>query len=649
MSGFVVDFGVPNAGQSGVTATGSTLATAYVLTKSVTVFSAVPVGTGAALPSSYASGVSLTICNRDPANDLLVYPAGGDKIEAGSASAPITVPAGGNVTLISFAPPVSVPPRTWYQTESYSVGGYLPLAGGTMTGPLTFDTWNTAGRPSVPSTGTTGWNTTLGYLESWSGAAWVTSTGTGFYLPLAGGTMTGTLGEAKTTTWAGASFPGTNNLANYSTQTYAGTPIAGFSDTSGTVIPMNLWYVSSDQMVWTGPVNAFEFKHQYGGGSTSGGRHTMLVDSNVTGALANTANNNFVGFQLFQTVGANVTGAAAGSGNGLGSFFAMSLQYGRLSSGVFAHEVNAWEIDYTPGAGSSTDYGYGLKFVNFAPAAYHANIFECALNFGTSNPGTTGTWNKIIWFGDPQSSGGAGFPCTATGILIGSYAGTVATAVDFSALTATNLMKGPASFAIDGSAYVHSPGIVPATGLTTGFYSAGHVPMLAATTVATPVNYFSVTNAATGSAPILATAGSDATVGMNFQTATGNGDFLFLNSSAQREFKVTGVAAVISYGVMTPAAAGNVLFDVGGTATGISIGRTAATGIAIGNASANTVVGGGSALATNATAGMILIPSCAGAPTGNVGALGQVALIYDSTNSKFYVGVAGTWKGVVVA
>lgn len=446
------------------------------------------------------------------------------------------------------------------------------------------------GRPATPVTYSTGWNTSLGYLETWDGATWVPATATGFYLPLTGGTLTGTLGETKTTAWSGASFPATNNLANYSTQTYTGTPTVGFADTSGTVIPMNLWYISSDRLAWTGPVNGFEFKHQYGGTGTSGGRQTFLIDSNVTGALANTANNNFVGFQLFQTVGANVTGAAAGSGNGIGSFFAMSLQYGRLSSGVFAHEVNAWEIDYTPGAGSSTDYSYGMKFENAGPAAYHANIFECALNFGSPDPGTTGTWNKIIWFGDPQASGGAGFPCTATGILIGSYAGTVATGIDFSALTATNLLKGPASFAIDGSAYVHSPGIVPATGSSTGFYSGGHVPMLAATTVATPVNFFAITNAATGSAPILQTAGSDATVGMNLQTLTGNGDFLFLNTSAQREFKVTGVAAVISYGVMTPAAAGNVLFDVGGTATGISIGPTAATGVVIGNASATTQI-----------------------------------------------------------
>ncbi len=136
MSGFVVDFGVPNAGESDQTATGTTQATAFVLTKKVTVFSSVPSGSGAVLPSSCAPGASLTVCNRDAANSLNLYPASGDQIEAGSVDAPVAVPIGGNVTLVSFAPVLSPAPRVWYQTESYSLGGYLPLAGGTIAGPL---------------------------------------------------------------------------------------------------------------------------------------------------------------------------------------------------------------------------------------------------------------------------------------------------------------------------------------------------------------------------------------------------------------------------------------------------------------------------------------------------------------------------------
>lgn len=76
---------------------------------------------------------------------------------------------------------------------------------------------------------------------------------------------------------------------------------------------------------------------------------------------------------------------------------------------------------------------------------------------------------------------------------------------------------------------------------------------------------------------------------------------------------------------------------------------TTGTTLALQPSSGNTRVGTGAAIATNATTSMLLIPSCAGAPTGNVGALGQVALIWDSTDAKLYVGVAGTWKGVTLS
>lgn len=38
---------------------------------------------------------------------------------------------------------------------------------------ITFDTWTTSTRPGSPTTGQTGFNTDLGYLESWNGSSWV--------------------------------------------------------------------------------------------------------------------------------------------------------------------------------------------------------------------------------------------------------------------------------------------------------------------------------------------------------------------------------------------------------------------------------------------------------------------------------------------
>lgn len=57
------------------------------------------------------------------------------------------------------------------------------------------------------------------------------------------------------------------------------------------------------------------------------------------------------------------------------------------------------------------------------------------------------------------------------------------------------------------------------------------------------------------------------------------------------------------------------------------------------------------ALATTATDGFFYMNSCAGAPTGApTGAPGAAAaMVIDTTNSKIWVRIGGTWKGVVVA
>lgn len=64
---------------------------------------------------------------------------------------------------------------------------FLKVDGSTaMTEALTFDNWTSAGRPSSPAVGSTGFNTTTGYLESWNGSGWVDySVGSG------GGSITG--------------------------------------------------------------------------------------------------------------------------------------------------------------------------------------------------------------------------------------------------------------------------------------------------------------------------------------------------------------------------------------------------------------------------------------------------------------------------
>jgi hypothetical protein len=64
----------------------------------------------------------------------------------------------------------------------------------------------------------------------------------------------------------------------------------------------------------------------------------------------------------------------------------------------------------------------------------------------------------------------------------------------------------------------------------------------------------------------------------------------------------------------------------------------------------STIVGDQSALATNAVAGFIYIPTCAGTPTGTADTYtGKAPMVVDTTNSKLYVNFSGTWKSTTMA
>lgn len=85
----------------------------------------------------------------------------------------------------------------------------------------------------------------------------------------------------------------------------------------------------------------------------------------------------------------------------------------------------------------------------------------------------------------------------------------------------------------------------------------------------------------------------------------------------------------------------------------LSLGFSATTAIiateGLGTDSRGNLAFGSAALATSATVGYVMIPSCAGVPTGIPADIptGQVALHYDSTNNRIYV-YNGAWRMVAV-
>ena len=65
-----------------------------------------------------------------------------------------------------------------------------------------------------------------------------------------------------------------------------------------------------------------------------------------------------------------------------------------------------------------------------------------------------------------------------------------------------------------------------------------------------------------------------------------------------------------------------------------------------GTGSDGSVAFNDAALATNATVGFMMIPSCAGTPSGTPADIptGQIPLVWDSTNLKLYAYTGGAWK-----
>jgi len=149
----------------------------------------------------------------------------------------------------------------------------------------------------------------------------------------------------------------------------------------------------------------------------------------------------------------------------------------------------------------------------------------------------------------------------------------------------------------------------------------------------TQVNYPVIQGSIATGAPAMYMAGTDTNISFQMMSK-GSGALIFTTNVAApaQQFQVTHVAS--TDGVLSASGGNssvNAKLSVAGTVR-------------------NLVLGGGVALSTSATDGYIMIPSCAGAPTGvpRNNAAGQIAMHYDSTNNRIYF-YNGAWRSVVVA
>jgi hypothetical protein len=107
--------------------------------------------------------------------------------------------------------------------------------------------------------------------------------------------------------------------------------------------------------------------------------------------------------------------------------------------------------------------------------------------------------------------------------------------------------------------------------------------------------------------------------------------FFQSHAGSNNQFVITATASTVNYLQVTGAASG-------------ANPRIQASG-------ENLLLGSGSALATTATAGYVMLPSCAGTPTGvpTAQGAGKIPMQFDTTGVKLWFYTGGSWKGVVVA
>ena len=152
-------------------------------------------------------------------------------------------------------------------------------------------------------------------------------------------------------------------------------------------------------------------------------------------------------------------------------------------------------------------------------------------------------------------------------------------------------------------------------------YSAGGIVLSFAGTVSTFAGFVYVDGPGGGASTLLGFTVSGVAKGYVGVPTTADG---LITGAAANDLTIT-------------ATGGRVVFSYDQNSIGFSI---TSSGVVIGSA----------ALATNAANGFLYVDSCAGAPTGTPTTnTGRVPLVVDTTNSKLYLYIGGSWKSVTLS
>lgn len=277
---------------------------------------------------------------------------------------------------------------------------------------------------------------------------------------------------------------------------------------------------------------------------------------------------------------------------------------------------------------------------------------------GGAGGNTGGAGGAVSIQGGGVGGGGAGGAVSLVGGTGNTGAGGAATVAGGNRVQGTD--SGGAAFLLGGQGG-GSTGVGGAVTITSGAGAFGGTVTISS----------GMTNTSSGATTAIVggrggTSGGSATVTGGIGDIGNGGDVILTGGSISTAgFTGGSVALVGAAGVGATSAGGHVTITAGAgvtTGAGGNVDITAGaspSGISGSIRWASPLVStsnlrfshGTSALATNATEGFFHIQSCAGAPTGVPANIptGQIPAVVDSTNSRLYLYIGGTWKSVGVA
>jgi hypothetical protein len=412
----------------------------------------------------------------------------------------------------------------------------------------------------------------------------------------------------------------------------SGTASGSLSATDG----LFRFYVTADTAALSGAafLNAVQITHELGGAALTGNRQAL----SATCTMGSTTGNKLAGNNPFYVAGTftcNILATDGGTGtllsNAWGQAYASNPTLVLYAGATNFRDAIAQETDIATLAQPARKMGVAI--VQLATDVYQGAVCDTAIKIGGQGGGTAPGWRNGLQIGGDGTS-----MIPVNGTFISAYmntnwstVGSTATnGIDFQQYTFSSNFLRSKGFFVDGSGNnwvgrtLYAESSVDAKGSILSGTPSINSGGTGWTTddIATDI-YGGVYTITAAAGVVTAVAVFRSPV---FQALTGQPATLTITGNTQCTLGA-GPTAVIN--------------------TSWSTSST----LAINASGGDVIVGTQAAIATNATSGFMMIPFCAGAPSGApTNKAKGIAMVYDTTNHKFWCYDNGTnaWRGVVL-